>query len=88
MSVDFCEIWIPLRNEGTIAAKMTKGVSLPGDEYIVIMPDEYDPQDEEWEFLPGTIVKCRKEIWSEGEILVAYEQVKSNVYKGKSFSKK
>ncbi len=85
MAVDFCEIWIPLINEGTIAAKMTQGVHLSEDKYIVIMPDDYDTLDEEWEYLPGTIVKCRKEIWSGGEILIAFEQVKSNVYKGKPF---
>ena len=28
--------------------------------YQIIRPDDYDANDEEWEFLPGIIVRCER----------------------------
>lgn len=33
--------------------------------------ENYDPEDEEWEFPPGSEVRLVAEMWSDGQILVA-----------------
>lgn len=64
-------IYIELLDEGTTVCRPTTGVALGGDVYRVQATPNYDPDDEQWEFVPGTIVKCEREVRSGGSILVA-----------------
>lgn len=57
MSNEIANIHIQLLNEGTPTARPVKALALPNGFYQ-ILPDDYDPDDEEWEFVPGDIVRC------------------------------
>jgi hypothetical protein len=74
-STSAIEIYIPLLNEGTDVLRPTQGLVLGSDEVQVLPTPDYDPTDEEWEFPPGTKVKCAREIRSGGEILVARQRI-------------
>jgi hypothetical protein len=68
-------IYIPLLNEGTDVLRPTKGVALQADVARVLPTPDYDPDAEEWEFPPGSIVRYIKE-WREGrEVLVARQRI-------------
>ena len=74
-SIELETIYIPLLNEGTPVVRPASGVRVGEFTFVVILTPEYNPTDEEWKFPPGSIVTCRKEVWSEGkEILVATEK--------------
>jgi hypothetical protein len=64
-------IYIRLLDEGTEVVRPTYGEIVRENIFRVLSTENYDPNDEVWEFTPGTIVRCEKEIWSEKEILVA-----------------
>lgn len=66
-------IYIQLLDEGTRVSRPTQGVLLGNNLYRVLPTSDYDPNNERWEFLPGSVVRCRVENWSSGDILVAYE---------------
>lgn len=66
-------IYIQLLDEGTRVSRPTQGVLLGKNLYRVLPTSDYDPNNERWEFLPGSVVRCRVENWSSGDILVAYE---------------
>ena len=64
-------IYIPILNEGTTVARPTRGVKLSENVYRVLPTQDYDPNDEEWEFPPESIVECHLEKRSGHEVLVA-----------------
>ena len=64
-------IYIPLLEEGTVVFRPTQGIALDIDVFQVLPTDDYDPEDEVWKFLPGTIVKCEKKEHGGEEILIA-----------------
>jgi hypothetical protein len=70
-STSFVTIYVPLLNEGTSVVRPTRGVDLGGGTYRVLPTQDYDPDDEQWAFTPGSIVQCNNEIWSGREVLVA-----------------
>ena len=51
-------IYIKLLNEGTDVWHPTQGEEIAENIFKVLPTDNYKPDIEEWEFLPGTIVKC------------------------------
>jgi hypothetical protein len=72
------EIRIPLLNEGTDVLRPTQGRVLSADEVEVLPTPDYDPAIEEWEFLPGSRVRCEKEVRGGRELMVAREQSDSH----------
>ena len=70
-------IYIPLLNEGTPVLRPTLGLRLKGDIFKVLATEDYDPDDEEWEFPPMSIVDCKIEQWNGEDVLVARENVDS-----------
>lgn len=64
-------IYVPLLNEGTSVIRPTQGVQLGENLYRVLPTQDYDPNDEEWEFPPGSVVECLVESRDGQEILVA-----------------
>jgi hypothetical protein len=70
-STNILTIYVPLLNEGTSVVRPTQGVKLTGNVYRVLPTKIYDPNDEEWEFPPGSVVECVVETRSGQEILVA-----------------
>ncbi|MGH7139995.1 MAG: hypothetical protein ACREHD_30005 [Pirellulales bacterium] len=74
-SISTIEIYIPLLNEGTDVLRPTQGLVVGPNEVQVLATPEYDPADEEWEFPPGTKVKCVQELRSGRELLVARQRI-------------
>lgn len=57
-------VYVKLLNEGSDAWRPTQAEVIKPKTYKLLPTENYDPEDEEWEFLPGTIVKCEKQIKS------------------------
>lgn len=73
VSPDFRTIYVHLLDEGVEVVRPTQGVPLGGDVYRVLATPNYDPQDEHWEFAPGSVVRCVREKRDGDEVLVARE---------------
>lgn len=65
-------IYIPLLNEGVPTIRPAYGLQVGEHTYVVLLSSDYDPEDEEWEFPPGSVVVCQK-------------GVSKTVYKGEVF---
>ncbi len=70
-STSILVVYVPLLNEGTSVLRPTHGVKLGDNVYRVLPTRDYDPDDEEWEFPPGSVVECIQETRDGREILVA-----------------
>ena len=70
-STNVLTIYIPLLNEGTSVVRPTHAVKLGENLYRVLPTQDYHPNDEEWEFPPGSVVECVPEARSGREVLVA-----------------
>lgn len=68
-------ISIPLLHEGTDVLRRTRGIVLEPGAFRVVATPDYDPAVEEWQFLPGSAVRCVKEFRGGREVLVARDQV-------------
>jgi hypothetical protein len=64
-------LYIRLLNEGVDVVRPTTGIVVGPDTIQVLPTPDYDPADEEWEFPPGTKVRCVREVWEGRELLVA-----------------
>ena len=53
------EIHVRLPDEGTDCSRPTRGVVVGNELFKFLPTDEYDPNDEQWEFLPGSIVRVQ-----------------------------
>lgn len=58
MSTDTKTIYVPLLNEGTEVLRPALAILISGNTYELISDQDYDPDDEVWEFPPGTKVIC------------------------------
>ena len=63
-------VYVQLLNEGTVVYRPTNAVSLETD-VAILCPDEYDPDDEEWEFKPGSVVRVETKELQGGPVPVA-----------------
>jgi len=75
MNIDVKELLVRLQNEGTDVYKKTNGYKVATNTFVILVTEDYDPDDEEWEFVPGSIVKCVLEQHGGREWLVAHELV-------------
>ncbi len=64
-------IYIHLLNEGTIVIRPTDGEQIKKDVFRVLPAPHWET--EEWEFPPGSVVRCAKEVWDGEQCLVAKE---------------
>ena len=69
------EIFIPLLNEGTDVLRPTRGLVLGTNEVQVLATPDYDPTTEDWEFPPGSKIRCVKEMRGDRELLVARQRM-------------
>ena len=74
-SIDTVDIYIPLLNEGTDVLRPTKGLIFNADVFQVLATVDYDPTIEEWEFPPGSKVRCVSEIRGGRKLLVARQRI-------------
>ena len=70
-STDQIVLYILLRNEGTEVVRPTTGIVLGADLFQVLATPDYDPAVEDWEFPPGSKVRCVSEVWGGRQVLVA-----------------
>ncbi|MBD9358338.1 hypothetical protein [Methylomonas albis] len=60
------EVSVALVNEGTEVWRPVRAVPFDGETYL-ISPDQLIPDDEEWQFLPGQVVRCIHKPFSSGK---------------------
>lgn len=68
-------VCVQLLNEGTSVYRPTIAVQVGSDTARLLATDEYDPEDEDWEFKPGTVVRIERRLLSDGVVLVAVAAV-------------
>lgn len=56
--IETVRISVRLLEEGTPCARPTQAVPLANGLYKILPTENYDPEDEIWEFVPGSIVRC------------------------------
>ncbi len=57
--IDRVKIWMRLMNEGSYDMYRPIMAEIVGDGIYRVLPTEdYSPESEEWEFPPGTLVRC------------------------------
>jgi hypothetical protein len=64
-------IYVNMVGEGMNVLRSVRAEHLGRDFYIIV--DEM-PADENWEFVPGQVVRCKKKNLSNGKGMVAYEE--------------
>lgn len=69
-------IYMPLLDEGTQVMRPTQGVLLADKIFQVLATPDYDPDDEHWQFPPGSIVRCVEKV-ENGETLFVAEAFSS-----------
>ena len=69
------DLYVPLLNEGTDVLRPTKGLPLAADIIQILPTKGYDPTIEEWEFPPGSKVKCVSELRGGQKLLVARHRI-------------
>ena len=69
------KIYIQLLDEGTTTFRPTQGFPLGGNIFRVLPTPDYNPENETWEFIPGSLVRCVRKQSDNGAILLAVEAV-------------
>ena len=53
-------VYVPLLNEGTSVSRPTHARRIDPKRYELLATDDYDSADEEWQFAPGSVVRCEQ----------------------------
>jgi len=70
------KVYVNLLEEGVPTLRPTQAVPLGNDIYKLLPAIDYDPNDEIWEFLPNSIVRCElKKTFRHGLMPVAVEKI-------------
>jgi hypothetical protein len=64
-------VFVRLVDEGTQVYRPSPATHISGPVFRLGMPDGYDPDDEQWEFPPGSTVRCEKRTLDGSEVMVA-----------------
>jgi hypothetical protein len=54
------EIYVRLLEDGTACSRPTQALVLGNGLFKLLPTDNYDPDDEHWEFLPGATVRVKE----------------------------
>ncbi len=76
MSETEVEVYVPLLEEGTPTSRGTQAVDLGNGHYRLLSTSNYDPEDEIWKFLPGSVVRCEERMFEGKVYLIAVANVK------------
>ena len=68
-------VYVHLLNEGTEVLRPVEAREVSELVYRLLAPDDYNGEDEEWEFPPGSTVRCIAQVREDEPVLVATEQV-------------
>jgi hypothetical protein len=66
-------IYIQLLNEGSVAYRPVSAYEIKESVYKIDGSECYNPEDEEWEFLPGTYVLVEERTFDGENVLVAIQ---------------
>ena len=58
MSRPTVTIYVRLLGEGTDVSRPTQALEVGNSAYHLLATPNYDPENEHWEFPPGSIVRC------------------------------
>lgn len=64
-------VFVRLIGEGTLVYRPAPAARLGSSTFRLIPTPNYDPEDEEWEFEPGSVVRCERRVLEGQEVLVA-----------------
>jgi hypothetical protein len=70
-------VYVPLLNEGVVVWRPTTGFLVEPNVVRINATSDYDPNSEEWEFIPGSTVRCAKVVRDGREIMVARQRVEA-----------
>ncbi len=69
LNIEPIVIYVRLIGEGTTVFRPTQGVPLGEGHYKLLPANDYDPDDETWEFLPGSVV-CGEMRQLDGDVVM------------------
>jgi hypothetical protein len=72
------EIYVALLDEGVGVWRPAPAWRIGPRTYIVLRPEGYDPDDERWEFPPGSVVECEQRQLADGPVLAAVRATQVN----------
>ena len=64
-------VYVSLLDEGTVVWRPVEAERVSPSTYKLLEPTDYDPDDEHWEFLPGSVVVCEHQTRDGERLLVA-----------------
>jgi hypothetical protein len=70
---EVCNVYVRLLNEGTDVLRPVEAIRMSNGAFKLLKPEHYDAEDEEWEFVPDSIVLCELKLVSGQMTLVAVE---------------
>jgi hypothetical protein len=68
------EIHVRLLDEGTDCSRPTRGISLGQGLFKLLATENYNPEDEHWEFVPGSVVRVKEVLDENGVYLLAVDR--------------
>ena len=71
LSINPIEIYVKLIGEGTLVFRPTIGEPIGEGQFRLLPTEDYDPEDETWEFLPGSVVRGEKRRLDGDDVIVA-----------------
>jgi hypothetical protein len=66
-----CVVYVPLNAAGPEWWRPTPAEPVGGDVFRIVAPDDYAPDQEDWKFAPGSLVRCKHAALEDGEYLIA-----------------
>ena len=74
-STDMTRVYVRLLGEGTEVHRPVPATPVGAGTVLLLEPEGYDPEDEEWEFTPGTVVRVERRALEGVDALVAVSAV-------------
>jgi hypothetical protein len=68
-------VFVKLLEEGTLVFRPTEGEIIDGSKVKLFPTSDYNPEDEKWEFLPGSVVCCEYRMLGNEKALIAVSKV-------------
>lgn len=59
-NTDLSLVYVRLLGEGTVVLRPTRATPVGPNTVTLLAPENYDPEDEDWEFKPGTTVRVER----------------------------
>lgn len=72
---EFETIFVRLLGEGTDVMRPVHAEKIGVDKFRLLRPADYDPDFENWEFVPESVVECETRYQDGDEFLVAVRQI-------------